>query len=265
MTEIPAGWYDDGHGRKRWWDGSAWTNTLQNQLPPESKSSTEVVILPPVTETAVADRPKYGELIASRATAALDGAPDRIIGALRTQYDFVDDPDAIWSAVGRPITGIGAGRYKLTAQMLFFEKGTLSTRAQQIGTHEIHDVDVVQTMTQKARGLGTIRIRARRAGGAEEVIELADIPNFREGVAALNRAAQSERERRQLRDKTTHQNVNYSGGTPLHNIIVPEPAPTPAAPGRTLNEELATLAEFRDKGILDEDEFLAAKRKLLGI
>ena len=21
---VPAGWYDDGSGRQRWWDGSAW-------------------------------------------------------------------------------------------------------------------------------------------------------------------------------------------------------------------------------------------------
>lgn len=25
MTSTPAGWYDDGHGQLRWWDGAAWT------------------------------------------------------------------------------------------------------------------------------------------------------------------------------------------------------------------------------------------------
>lgn len=29
MTQLPAGWYDDGTGAKRWWDGTAWTDTLQ--------------------------------------------------------------------------------------------------------------------------------------------------------------------------------------------------------------------------------------------
>ncbi|QNA93053.1 MULTISPECIES: DUF2510 domain-containing protein [unclassified Microbacterium] len=25
MTTTPAGWYDDGSGRQRWWDGQQWT------------------------------------------------------------------------------------------------------------------------------------------------------------------------------------------------------------------------------------------------
>jgi hypothetical protein len=27
MSNAPAGWYDDGSGQKRWWDGTAWTDT----------------------------------------------------------------------------------------------------------------------------------------------------------------------------------------------------------------------------------------------
>lgn len=29
MAKPQAGWYDDGQGRKRWWDGSAWTDQYQ--------------------------------------------------------------------------------------------------------------------------------------------------------------------------------------------------------------------------------------------
>ena len=25
MTTTPPGWYDDGHGAMRWWDGARWT------------------------------------------------------------------------------------------------------------------------------------------------------------------------------------------------------------------------------------------------
>lgn len=33
MTDTPAGWYDDGSGtgKKRWWDGQAWTDHYQEQ------------------------------------------------------------------------------------------------------------------------------------------------------------------------------------------------------------------------------------------
>lgn len=27
--EIPAGWYDDGSGKRRWWTGNAWTERLE--------------------------------------------------------------------------------------------------------------------------------------------------------------------------------------------------------------------------------------------
>ena len=28
MTTVPPGWYDDGHGGTRWWDGAGWTEHL---------------------------------------------------------------------------------------------------------------------------------------------------------------------------------------------------------------------------------------------
>lgn len=30
MTNAPAGWYDDGTGRQRWWNGTAWTATYRD-------------------------------------------------------------------------------------------------------------------------------------------------------------------------------------------------------------------------------------------
>ena len=29
MGNTPAGWYDDGQGRKRWWNGEEWTDEYQ--------------------------------------------------------------------------------------------------------------------------------------------------------------------------------------------------------------------------------------------
>jgi hypothetical protein len=33
MTSMSPGWYDDGHGALRWWDGSAWTEHVANPDP----------------------------------------------------------------------------------------------------------------------------------------------------------------------------------------------------------------------------------------
>lgn len=35
MTDAQAGWYDDGTGTMRWWDGQAWTDQIQPPPPPE--------------------------------------------------------------------------------------------------------------------------------------------------------------------------------------------------------------------------------------
>ena len=46
---IPAGWYDDGSGRRRWWDGSAWTqHTLAAPATPTTPAA-------PATPAAEAD------------------------------------------------------------------------------------------------------------------------------------------------------------------------------------------------------------------
>ena len=173
MTTTPAGWYDDGQGAVRWWNGEAWTEHTTAETQPEPTSS------------------RVG-----RAASALGRS-------LLSKEDPSTDPEAIWTAVGKPVTGIGGGRYKLTAEYLHFETGTISTKAQQIRTHEIYDVDANQTMTQKARGVGTIVLFARRTGSQYgERVELADIENFRDGVAVLNRISYEARER--LRYESKH-------------------------------------------------------------
>lgn len=33
MANAAAGWYDDGAGRERWWDGEAWTENFRDTTP----------------------------------------------------------------------------------------------------------------------------------------------------------------------------------------------------------------------------------------
>jgi hypothetical protein len=221
MSTTAPGWYDDGSGKKRWWDGNAWTEQVQDD-----------------------------------AAAATGSARDGKLAALRAQ------PGTVWAAIGKPISGIGAGRYRLTDDILFFEKGAISTKAQQIHVHEIHDVDGSQTMTQKARGVGTIKLHAIRPSGTEVVL-LEDLDNFRDGVTAINQVAHEARLRTQQRSQTQYVNHNGSAYAPG---AMPTPAPAPAAPaGVDLNAEIAKLAAYHQQGILSDEEFAAGKRKLLGI
>jgi len=195
--------------------------------------------------------------------AAGFGAKLADAGRAMVTREVQNHDDAVWSAVGKPLTGIGGGRYTLTPDYLYFESGTIRTNAQQIRTHEIFDVDAKPSMAQRARGVGTVTLHAKRADGSTEVVVLEDIPNFREGVTVLNDTAHRAREALRVRETTQH--VNYQGSP------FPAAPPAPAAPAAAsspasdLNAELERLAGFHQSGILTDEEFTAAKRKLLGL
>lgn len=233
MTNTtPPGWYPDMQGTTRWWDGRQWTDQTQAQPPAAAPT---------------APRSGFGAKIAD--------AGRSIVAREAQQHD-----DALWSAVGKPLTGIGGGRYTLTPEYLYFESGTIRTNAQQIRTHEIYDVDAKQSIAQRARGVGTVTLHAKRANGSTEVVVLEDIPNFREGVTILNDTAHRAREALRVRETTQH--VNYQGSPFPAAAAAPAAASSPAS---DLNAELERLAGFHESGILTDEEFTAAKRKMLGL
>ncbi|GAA5202466.1 DUF2510 domain-containing protein [Microbacterium jejuense] len=45
MTTTPPGWYDDGHGALRWWDGAQWTEHVAQPDPEPSPAPTEAEIV----------------------------------------------------------------------------------------------------------------------------------------------------------------------------------------------------------------------------
>ncbi len=94
MSEAPAGWYPQADGRQRYWDGVAWT---EHSYTPEQQQP-------------------------GRVTSALNQAAGRLLDKNQGH-----EPDLLWSAVGKPVMGIGAGRYRLTDKYLLFETGTLRT------------------------------------------------------------------------------------------------------------------------------------------
>ena len=78
MEEVevptPAGWYDDGQGQVRWWDGSAWTEHVQGPKSSQGLKSSALKwigasIKKAVDDRAAAKRQQYAEEMA-RQTAA---------------------------------------------------------------------------------------------------------------------------------------------------------------------------------------------------
>lgn len=178
------------------------------------------------------------------------------------------DPDTLWEAVGKPLTGVGGGRYRLTREFLFFERGTLSKTSQQIPIAEVHDVDARQSIAQRARGIGTITLTVHRTSGPETVL-LEDVPGHQEGVSAINAAARAERERLQTRANTQTFQHSGHGQSPVYAPSALAPAPAPSGQpvgGTTADDVLATLERLgtlRDAGVVTAEEFEAKKAELL--
>lgn len=91
---TPAGWYDDGSGRQRWWDGQQWTE----HFAPEAAAPAE-------EEAAVPAAPAAGEAPAEEAPAAEEPSIDDTV--IRPTDETVATPAAQdWSVP--PATPVGS-------------------------------------------------------------------------------------------------------------------------------------------------------------
>lgn len=179
--------------------------------------------------------------------------PDPAWGPPPSGWNLWLDEGVLWEGRGQPVTGIGAGRYKLTRTTLFFEKGALRTNAQQVPLVRVTDVDMRQAMTQKAREVGDVLVHVRRDGRVETV-RLEDLPQPRHVVAMINHAVHEARIEEQRRANT----MTYSQQAPPPAPAAPAPA---AAPDPI--EQLRKLGELRDAGVLTDEEFEAKKAAIL--
>src|SRR3954451_5856835 len=239
-----AGWYDNpsGEGNLRYWDGERWADHFHDKMAESSGL-------------------QQSETAASPASAApATPTPPSAVPASGDRGEW--DPDVVWAATGKPLSGIGAGRYKLTKFYLFFEKGTLRTNAQQVPVASLTDIDVRQSMSQKARGVGDIVVHIQRATGVE-VVTLEDIPNFREGQLALNEVSAAARAHVRTAQNTT--TVNYQGAPPFAVSHPPKAsAPEqPVLPAVDYVAQLEQLGRLRDAGVLTGEEFQAKKAEIL--
>lgn len=175
------------------------------------------------------------------------------------------NPEDIWSAVGKPMTGIGAGRYRLTREYLHAEVGALRTDAQQIPTRFIVDVDMRQSMVQKGRGVGTVVVHVTRNDGIADAVELVDIPDPRRAVEVINGAAREARLEWERQQRTTH--LDHQGGPGMVPPTAPPQAPQQQAAGPQGGGPLGALREMaslHDRGVLGDEQFIAEVKRLLG-
>ncbi|HET7356630.1 MAG TPA: DUF2510 domain-containing protein [Nocardioidaceae bacterium] len=230
---APAGWYPVDEKNLRYWDGQQWTDHFHERPGPANEFS--------------AGEAGGGTAASSRASSAAKRLID-------THQDLPEG--TVWSAVGRPVTGIGAGRYRMDAHYLYFEKGTLRTDSQQVPIANVLDVDVKQSLTQKARGVYTVYVHIQRPNRVE-VVAMEDIPDGRTAQQQINAAAHSARSLI-LRNQNT---MRYEGQPP--SVLTSQAPATEAAREHNPLEQLKELAKLRDAGVLTDEEFQSKKAEIL--
>ncbi len=168
------------------------------------------------------------------------------------------EPGVLWEGESQTLTAAATGgkvaaRYRLTEQFLYFERGFLSTDAQQVPIANVLDVDVKQTMTQKARGVGDVLVHIQRPSGVE-VVPIESVRDFRQVQRLINETAHAARAA-MLRAQNTH---HYASNAPQqqgshvarpteHDVMV----------------LLKQLGDLKAAGILTEQEFQEKKSELL--
>lgn len=180
----------------------------------------------------------------------------------------------LWTGSPSDLASVATGgrihraAYTLTEDAVQFEAGVLTTSAQTIPLHAVVDVDLNQTITQKARGVADLTLRidpaaAGRYGQGQLILKsIKDAKTVKDLIVRQANTVPSywneQAHNRQLEQQRAGA-ANIGGFAPSP----PAAAAAPAA-GEDLMAKLRELADMKAAGILSDEEFGAAKSKLLG-
>ncbi|MEX5636764.1 PH domain-containing protein, partial [Parafrankia sp. FMc2] len=81
----------------------------------------------------------------------------------------------LWETTSQTLAGVAsggraAGRYRLTNIRLYVTEGITTTKTEQYELGRLFDIDIRQTLVQRARSVGDVIVHVRRGWGQETVI-----------------------------------------------------------------------------------------------
>ena len=170
----------------------------------------------------------------------------------------MDPNTTLWEGSPQTLTSAATAgkvqgtKYRLTPFTLHIDKGLVRSDSQQIQLTNVHDVDVNQSMSQKARSVGDVRVHVE-IGTNKETVTLESIKDPKTIRDLVNETVASAK-RHFVEESRTQVNVGSLAA----------PAAAPAAAPVDVAEQLMKLAGLRDAGILSPEEFDAQKARLLG-
>ncbi len=121
---------------------------------------------------------------------------------------------------------------------------------------------LVGTMARTAVVAGTATVAVKGVSGAMDSKAQAQQQAQLQQQAAADSAAQSQADMLQMQSQMNQMQTQLAQ---QQQATQPAPQPTQAAmPGPDLTTQLQQLAKLKESGVLSEDEFQAAKAKVLG-
>lgn len=176
----------------------------------------------------------------------------------------------LWQGVSNDMAAVASGgriassSYMVTEDAVKFASGMLSTKEEAIPLWVVADCDLKQSMAQKARGVGdlTLRLDPSQAGRFGQMVLVLKSIKDPAGVRDLI-VRQANHIRAYWAQRAHERTIEAQRAGATYVQTAPAAAaPAPAA-GDDLMAKLTKLAEMKAAGILSDEEFAAAKAKLL--
>ena len=158
---------------------------------------------------------------------------------------------------------VTSASYRITEDAIHFSSGVVSTREEMLPLWAVRDVDLTQSMTQRARGVGDLKLKldATAAHYGQQVLVLKSISDSKSVRDLILKQANEIRNFWNERRHAMELERNKASASHIYT-----PAPMPGADETTddLMDQLERLAAMKASGLLSDGEFVSAKAKLLG-
>ena len=162
---------------------------------------------------------------------------------------------------------LSSASYKLTEDALLFAAGLVSSHEEALPLWAVRDVDLHPSMTQRARGVADLTLKVDDAAAhacGQAVLVMKSVHDAKKVQELILDHANQVRSYWNQRRHDTDIERQRAGAT---NIVASAPSTAgPAAStgsGDDFTAKMSKLTEMKLQGVLTDDEFAAAKARLI--